>query len=608
MARITPVHSGYTILNGAGTGTNGSRIDVWAEYCVTAQNATENTSCVKAYFYAALREGQSSSTKYGNGLSSDFSVDGSGGSKVENGAYDFTSSANLHLLGSFEGEVAHNDDGSKSITIAGSFSTRSTYISGGSVSGTVALPAIARLSRLSCPESAELGSTLALGITARDAAYRHLLRLTLGSKQLEQNAEPGQSSLSLEVPLAFAEAIPNAAQAQAAVQLFTYSGQTLLGSTEAALMLTVPESVVPAAGELSLTRIDGEVPAGWGICVQGKSKVQLALEGAAGALGSTVTGYWLEGGGSSVRSAQMETPLLSESGTLTFSGYVRDSRGRTSPLLSETVYVHPWETPRLTEVEMFRCDAGGAADENGTCLNVRFAQQYSACGGHNSAQVVLKYRVLGTEVWSTSAALTAGQDNLLSGFAISSTYELLLEIRDAFTAGSYAGLLQTAERIVNIRADGQGMALGKMSEKQGLEVEWPVYLQQMPQVGGRSLLDYVYPVGSIYMSMQAADPSLLFGGSWQAITDAFLLPASASGKTGGEATHTLTLAEIPSHNHMIWDNGGSGSNSYHVWATTWKTTANSGALKGSSISWSGGGAAHNNMPPYLTVYCWQRIA
>ena len=41
MARITPVHSGYTILNGAGTGTNGSRIDVWAEYCVTAQNAAE---------------------------------------------------------------------------------------------------------------------------------------------------------------------------------------------------------------------------------------------------------------------------------------------------------------------------------------------------------------------------------------------------------------------------------------------------------------------------------------------------------------------------------------------------------------------------------------
>ena len=50
---------------------------------------------------------------------------------------------------------------------------------------------------------------------------------------------------------------------------------------------------------------------------------------------------------------------------------------------------------------------------------------------------------------------------------------------------------------------------------------------------GQALLDYIYPVGSIYMSMQAADPALLFGGSWQAITDAFLLPAAQSGQTGG---------------------------------------------------------------------------
>ena len=608
MARTTPIHSGYTILNGTGTGSNGGRIEVWAEYSVTEQSVEGNSSRVKAYFYAALRAGQSSSTQYSSGLSSSFRVDGTAGSGVENGAYDFTSPANLHLLGSFEGEIVHDSDGSKRIAIEGSFSTRSTYISGGSVSAVVSLPTIARLSRLSCPQSAALGSTVSLGIAAEDAAYRHRLQLTLGSKQLEQAVEAGQSSVSLAVPLQFAEAIPAATQAQATLQLYTYSEQTLLGSTEAALTLTVPENVVPTAGTLTLTRIDGEVPSELGIYVQGKSRVRAALEGAQGALGSTIAAYGLEGGGSSVRSQQMETPLLSQAGALIFSGSVRDSRGRSSAALSETIFVHPWETPRLTEVELSRCTADGAADENGTFLKVRFAQQFSACDGHNSAQVKLKYRALGTEAWSTSAALAAGQDNLLSGFAISSTYELSLEITDAFTSGCYESLLQTAERIVNIRADGQGLALGKMSEKQGLEVEWPVYLQELPQVQGKPLLDYIYPVGSIYMSMQAADPALLFGGSWQAITDAFLLPAAQSGQTGGEATHTLTVAEMPSHNHTIWDNGGSGSNSYHVWATTWKTTANSSAQKGNSINWAGGGGAHNNMPPYLTVYCWQRIA
>ena len=103
MAKTTPIHSGYTILNGTGTGSNGGRIEVWAEYSVTEQSVEGNSSRVKAYFYAALRAGQSSSTQYSSGLSSSFRVDGTAGSGVENGAYDFTSPANLHLLGSFEG-------------------------------------------------------------------------------------------------------------------------------------------------------------------------------------------------------------------------------------------------------------------------------------------------------------------------------------------------------------------------------------------------------------------------------------------------------------------------------------------------------------------------
>ena len=58
----------------------------------------------------------------------------------------------------------------------------------------VSLPTIARLSRLSCPQSAALGSTVSLGIAAEDAAYHHRLQLTLGSKQLEQAVEAGRAA------------------------------------------------------------------------------------------------------------------------------------------------------------------------------------------------------------------------------------------------------------------------------------------------------------------------------------------------------------------------------------------------------------------------------
>jgi len=125
-------------------------------------------------------------------------------------------------------------------------------------------------------------------------------------------------------------------------------------------------------------------------------------------------------------------------------------------------------------------------------------------------------------------------------------------------------------------------------------------------------LSDVYPIGSIYMSVNATNPSTLLGGSWEQIKDRFLLASGTTykaGATGGAATHTLTVNEIPAHNHkaatgnfMSTSETASpgtvqnfNSGSYKRWAMS--TTANTGGSK-----------AHNNMPPYLTVYVWKRIA
>lgn len=144
MARGTPVHSGYTILNGSGTGSNGDRIDVWVEYRVTAQGVENNTSTVTAYFYTALGSGQSSSTWGGSGMTSTFRVDGTLGTNLKNNAaFDFRISTPM-LLGQSTRTISHNADGTKSISFAGSFTTPSDWITGGSVNSTVALPQIDR--------------------------------------------------------------------------------------------------------------------------------------------------------------------------------------------------------------------------------------------------------------------------------------------------------------------------------------------------------------------------------------------------------------------------------------------------------------------------------
>lgn len=179
------------------------------------------------------------------------------------------------------------------------------------------------------------------------------------------------------------------------------------------------------------------------------------------------------------------------------------------------------------------------------------------------------------------------------------------------------------------------------------------------------LLDYCYPVGSLYWSKNATNPSTLFGGTWTRVKDKFILAAGdsyAQGATGGAATVTLTTNQIPSHTHtgstaastipehyhafgynnannngtfiatsaaktfnLIsssgtrgW-NGSGGGGGYDGDKTTYsgnmitsKSTTTSGSTGSHShtvtINSTGGGAAHNNMPPYVAYYCWERTA
>lgn len=157
--------------------------------------------------------------------------------------------------------------------------------------------------------------------------------------------------------------------------------------------------------------------------------------------------------------------------------------------------------------------------------------------------------------------------------------------------------------------------------------------------GGVSPLD-IYPIGSIYMSVNSTNPSTLFGGSWTRLQDTFLLAAGSSyaaGSTGGEASHTLSTAEIPAHTHgsrladariNLHGYGGGGnfinnvvnatgydynSNGFRSANQLTKQTG-SDSYSGFQIALAhthdsvGGSGAHNNMPPYLAVYMWKRTA
>lgn len=138
----------------------------------------------------------------------------------------------------------------------------------------------------------------------------------------------------------------------------------------------------------------------------------------------------------------------------------------------------------------------------------------------------------------------------------------------------------------------------------------------------QSVFDKIYPVGSIYMSVNSTSPATLFGGTWTQLKDRFLVGAGNSyavNSTGGEATHTLTVNEMPSHTHSWsipvggWEGWSTKSFTSYVlkWSgtTMYNTDAGTSTIHYANVSmnggngYTGGGKAHNNTPPIWLCIC-----
>ncbi len=128
------------------------------------------------------------------------------------------------------------------------------------------------------------------------------------------------------------------------------------------------------------------------------------------------------------------------------------------------------------------------------------------------------------------------------------------------------------------------------------------------------LLDWFYPIGTIYETTSSDLDTTTkmgnhFGGTWEVYGAGRVLVAKSSdtefdtiGETGGEKTHTLSVAEMPSHTHSRPDSPT--NNTGADWVGAKGTSAKTSRTTGST----GGGEAHNNLQPYIVVYRYRRIA
>ena len=152
-------------------------------------------------------------------------------------------------------------------------------------------------------------------------------------------------------------------------------------------------------------------------------------------------------------------------------------------------------------------------------------------------------------------------------------------------------------------------------------------LKELITTLSNTIWDKIYPVGSYYWRNDNTSPATLFGGTWEQVKDKFILAAGDTysvGNIGGEATHTLSITEIPAHKHT----GTTDTTGEH---THYSVGREGGCLRGLAdtdtdngnnlptssagahyhtlnVDNTGGGEAHNNMPPYVVAFCWKRTA
>jgi len=489
--------------------------------------------------------------------------------------------------------------------------------------------------------SANAGESLNFTISnAKYSELSHKIKLTFGIESDTVDMNRGVKTASYTVPLTWLEQMTDRASANGAAVLETYSGSTLVGSRSYSFTVTAPDSAAPVV-TLGLYETGDIRPIQWGMYLQTFSGVDLIATVETKYLATMSSITFSDGTKDSQNQYMSHVPILFATGAKTFAVTVTDSRGK-STTATASITVEPYASPVFNSTRIARCDSSGTETdpdgtpmETGTYINALADVMYSSCNTHNTISIAVDVDVDG--VWIPVGNPANGVQSTLSapptsdfpdGFDPATVYKFRIKAVDAMGKEiSRTVYLQSISMLMHFRDAGDGMAIGMVSRRAGCEINpgWPFY------VHGREIVDLIYPVGSVYISVNSVNPQAIFGGTWEQIKDTFLLACGdtyANTATGGEAEHTLSEAEMPEHRHYPYGKTADGNGNWRF-ATIRDRSGYSGKLEASSgtgvyafasnsawgdldirsvTGYTGSGQAHNNMPPYLAVYMWKRTA
>ena len=326
-----------------------------------------------------------------------------------------------------------------------------------------------------------------------------------------------------------ASAIPNDTEGECIIYCTTFNDGVQIGTPqEVTCTLVVPdnEQTKPSVSmELSLI-CDHPFD---GLILQNLTKVdaEIFAEGKydAGIVASQMA----------VGNAVYEDPFVSEyitqTGEVAVTAKATDSRGYVGST-TQTIHVIPYGKPAIvpvdgeTNIVCTRCDENGNITDSGTYLKVKAKKIYSpvVADGVQRNFCQIRYRCNGG--WVTIPSDGDEVDTIIAGVVTSTTSSYTIEVGVVDDLGyedSVVIIVPSDNVEFHLRNGGDGAAFGEYAQDAkvlSVAERWELRVKGTMTIGGKTLLDMFYPVGSVYISVNSTNPATFLGGTWERVGSA----------------------------------------------------------------------------------------
>ncbi|KKF45912.1 DUF859 family phage minor structural protein [Streptococcus uberis] len=531
--------------------------------------------------------------------------------------------------------INHNSDGTKpQFNISAKFDINISYYGSATATQAIKLPDIKRAST-SDDIAGNVGSAVTINISKQMSTFRHTLKFDF--KGLTGTiASLVDTSYAWTIPNSFATMLPNSLSGTGTLIVETYTNTSeKVGENRYTITATIPDTATykPTLASVSLSDANtatGSLITGTNF-VRILSRPKVTFGTATGKNGSTIKSYNAEvvGKNKFITGNGSNFDMLDFTGSAVIRATVTDSRGLTSAPVDTTINVLDYFLPQVVSAKITRAQS----DPNIFQLSPIVEIAPLTVGGIQKNQLKIKVEVApydtgvytvdngpATNTWSTISKMNGELLNLGGSYDKAKSWLVRVTVSDSLNTAMPIGQTVSSEFALMVKAP-TGVSFGKIWERGIIDAQGDVYVSGKTDtksltvdgfaISKLTILNMIYPVGSIFISTSSANPATTMGGTWTRYGQGRVLVGvnesdtdfSTAGKTGGEKTHLQTVDEMPSHTHGF--RGGGENNYVRVEpSSTYGYSGNSDKTTNAT----GGNKPFNIMQPYITTYMWLRTA